>query len=160
MEIGRDKSVIISKNVSNNDNISSDDFNQIGLENENTREPILKVFEGNLIDFRCIKDDLIDLGCNARELVINNNVKEKMINESRKINMVVNTNKKKVIVKGLMKDEFEESNCGMDLSKWHWHMNFEELNNGNKSNEFANDYDRRMIEYADRIINSVVIKLQ
>ncbi|CAG8522029.1 23396_t:CDS:2 [Gigaspora rosea] len=42
MEIGRDKSVIISKNVSNNDNISSDDFNQIGLENENTREPILK----------------------------------------------------------------------------------------------------------------------
>ena len=60
----------------------------------------------------------------------------------------------------------------MDLSKWHWHTNFEDLDNGNKNrgdsvmknedrievtkDEFANDRDGRAVVHTDGIIDLVV----
>ncbi|RIB06940.1 hypothetical protein C2G38_2215816 [Gigaspora rosea] len=65
----------------------------------------------------------------------------------------------KDLLKVLRNDDYNESDCGVDLSKWHRHTNFEDLDNGNK--EYwepvvdSNLNERPNLENNDRIMRSV-----
>ncbi|RIB22451.1 hypothetical protein C2G38_2173910 [Gigaspora rosea] len=167
------------------------DFNELDLMSERKPESILEVFiEGNLINFGYVEG----------ELVINDYVKEEIIKEANSetfgwsrcigdvdgINKVVNcfqdglsdvdvaTGIKEMVkdLKALIDYDFNECNCSMDLSKWHWYMNFKDLDGGNKDegnsmkkkedgievmeNGFVDNHDERAAVYADRINDDVV----
>ncbi|RIB07259.1 hypothetical protein C2G38_2046136 [Gigaspora rosea] len=88
------------------------DFNESDLMSEGKPEGIFEVFvEGDLIDFGCIEEELdgqsnVDLATGMEEIVKD--------------------------LKALIYYNFDECDCGVNLSKWHWHTNFKDLDSGNK----------------------------
>ncbi|RIB30266.1 hypothetical protein C2G38_2153186 [Gigaspora rosea] len=143
--------------------------------------------EINLMDFdkgvfdEFVESDLIDFGCVEGELVRCSNVKDEMIEKAngetlgqpRRIGDVDGMEEMvKDLLRALRDKDFDESDCGVDLPKWHRHSYFEGLDSGNKDrgdsimkNEdevevtkevFANDCDGSAAGHADGI-NDVVV---
>ncbi|CAG8757632.1 864_t:CDS:2 [Dentiscutata erythropus] len=107
--------------------------------NERKPKNIVDAFiENDLIDFRCVEEEVIkndEVKDDAKKVVSirhcdQDKVEVENDNNGNKAPDDVVLELEKIVkdlLKELIDDNFDEFDCGVDLSKWYWHTNFRDL---------------------------------